>query len=299
MDRPAVVVVGSANMDLIAMAPVLPSPGETVLGTDFAMMPGGKGANQAIAVARAGGSCTFLGAIGSDSFGVTLTARLAASGVDTSQLRVVYGRSGVALITVNAVGENAIVVTPGATAAFTALTEAELSAVRRADVLVAQLEIPIHTVLQAARAAREAGTRMVLNAAPARDLPGELFELVDLLVVNEVEARAITGKGRDEPAALLSVVPRAVLTLGRDGAWYGDRDGTELRIPAVPVDVVDSTGAGDAFTGALAVAWGEGRDLVDAVRWATAAGAACVRRLGASVAMPVRSDIDTLHQSAP
>jgi ribokinase len=299
VDRPAVVVVGSANMDLIAMAPALPSPGETVLGTDFAMMPGGKGANQAIAVARAGGSCTFLGAIGSDSFGVTLTARLAASGVDTSQLRVVYGTSGVALVTVNSAGENAIVVTPGATAAFTALTEGELSTVRRADVLVAQLEIPIHTVVQAARAAREAGTRVVLNAAPARDLPAELFELVDLLVVNEVEARAITGKGRDEPGALLSVVPRAVLTLGRDGAWYGDRDGSELRVPAVPVDVVDTTGAGDAFTGALAVAWAEGRDLVDAVRWATAAGAACVRRLGASVAMPGRSDIDALHQSAP
>jgi ribokinase len=298
VDRPAVVVVGSANMDLIAMAPTLPSPGETVLGTHFAMMPGGKGANQAIAVARAGGSCIFLGAIGSDSFGVTLTARLAASGVDTSQLRVVYGTSGVALVTVNATGENAIVVTPGATAAFTTLTEGELSAVRRADVLVTQLEIPIHTVVQAARAAREAGTRVVLNAAPARDLPGELFELVDLLVVNEVEARAISGKGRDDPGALLSVVPRAVLTLGRDGAWYGDRDGTELRVPAVPVDVVDSTGAGDAFTGALAVAWGEGRDLVDAVRWATAAGAACVRRLGASVAMPGRSDIDALHQSA-
>ncbi|GAB3800752.1 ribokinase [Micromonospora zhanjiangensis] len=299
MDRPSVVVVGSANMDLIGMAPTLPSPGETVLGSDFAMLPGGKGANQAIAVARAGGRCTFLGAVGSDSFGVTLTARIAASGVDTGQLRVVYGSSGVALVMVSASGENAIVVTPGANAAFTALTEAELSAVRRADVLVAQLEVPIGTVLQAARAARAAGTRVVLNAAPARDLPAELFEVVDVLVVNEVEARAITGRGRDDPAALLSVVPRAVLTLGRDGAWYGDRDGTELRLPAVPVEVVDSTGAGDAFTGALAVAWGEGRDLVDAVRWAGAAGAACVRRLGASVALPGRADIDALYRPEP
>ncbi|MFD0823592.1 PfkB family carbohydrate kinase, partial [Micromonospora zhanjiangensis] len=141
-------------MDLIGMAPTLPSPGETVLGSDFAMLPGGKGANQAIAVARAGGRCTFLGAVGSDSFGVTLTARIAASGVDTGQLRVVYGSSGVALVMVSASGENAIVVTPGANAAFTALIEAELSAVRRADVLVAQLEVPIGTVLQAARAAR-------------------------------------------------------------------------------------------------------------------------------------------------
>jgi ribokinase len=290
-----VVVVGSANMDLIAKAPRLPQPGETVLGTDFAMVAGGKGANQAIAVARAGGSCTFLGAIGSDSFGVTLTARVGAAGVDTSLLRVVYGGSGVALVAVNDAGENAILVSPGANAAFTSLTDGELDAVRRADVLVAQLEIPLATVVQAARAAREAGTRVVLNAAPAEPLPAELAEVVDLLVVNEVEARTIAGCGREDPGALLSVVPRAVLTLGGDGSWYGDRDGTSARVPAVPVRVVDSTGAGDAFTGALAVAWGEGRDILDAVRWAGAAGAACVRRLGASVALPTRAEIDQLY----
>lgn len=296
MDRPRVVVMGSANMDLVAVAPVLPAPGETVLGSEFVMTPGGKGANQAIAAARAGGSCVFLGAIGSDSFGVTLKARIGASGVDIAQLRVVYGASGVALVTVDAAGDNTIVVTPGANAEFTALTEPELSAVRAADVLVAQLEIPVQTVIEAARAAREAGTRVVLNAAPAQRLPGELFEAVDLLVVNEVEARAITGRGREDAAALLSVVPRAVLTCGADGAVYVDRDGAVVHVPAVRVDAVDSTGAGDAFTGALAVAWAEGRDLVDSVRWASAAGAACARRLGAAVALPMRSDIDALYQ---
>jgi ribokinase len=163
-----VVVVGSANMDLVATAPALPAPGETLLGTDFVMVPGGKGANQAIAAARAGASCAFLGAIGSDSFGVTLQARIAGSGVDTSQLRVVYGASGVALVMVNADGENAILVTPGANGSLTALTEAELATVREADVLVAQVEIPVETVTEAALAARAAGTRVILNAAPAR-----------------------------------------------------------------------------------------------------------------------------------
>ncbi|SCE77098.1 ribokinase [Micromonospora coriariae] len=295
MPQTRVVVVGSANMDLVAMAPALPRPGETMLGTDFVMVPGGKGANQAVAAARAGASSAFLGAIGSDAFGVTLRARITAAGVDTGQLRVVYGASGVALVMVNAQGENAIVVTPGANDALTGLTEEELATVRGADVLVAQLEIPVQTVASAAVAARAAGTRVILNAAPARDLPPELLAAVDLLVVNEGEAQAFTGRGRDEPRALLDLVPRAVLTLGGEGAWYVDREGTEVHVPAVRVDVVDSTAAGDAFTAALAVGWGEGRDLVDAVRWASAAGAACVRRLGASVALPRRAEIDELY----
>ena len=295
MPQTRVVVVGSANMDLIGMAPALPRPGETVLGGDFVMLPGGKGANQAIAAARAGASCAFLGAIGSDAFGVTLKARITAAGVDTSQLRVVYGASGVALVMVNADGENAILVTPGANGAFTGLTEGELAAVREADVLVAQLEVPVETVTEAAVAARAAGTRVVLNAAPARQVPADLLAAVDLLVVNEGEAHALTGRGRDDPGALLALVPRAVLTLGGEGAWYVDRDGAAVHVPAVKVDVVDSTAAGDAFTAALAVAWGEGRDLLDAVHWAAAAGAACVRRLGASVALPRRYEIDELY----
>ncbi|WP_433121466.1 ribokinase [Micromonospora sp. CA-246542] len=295
MSPTRVVVVGSANMDLVAMAPSLPRPGQTMLGTDFVMVPGGKGANQAIAAVRAGASCTFLGAIGSDAFGVTLRARITAAGVDTGHLRVVYGTSGVALVMVNGQGENAIVVTPGANDALVGLTDEELATVREADVLVAQLEVPVPTVTAAALAARAAGTRVVLNAAPARDLPPELLEAVDLLVVNEGEAQAFTGRGRDDPRALLDLVPRAVLTLGDAGAWYVDREGAEVHVPAIRVDVVDSTAAGDAFTAALAVGWGEGRDVVDAVRWAAAAGAACVRKLGASVALPQRAEIDALY----
>lgn len=291
MQRPRVVVVGSANMDLVATAGALPRPGETVLGEDFAMGPGGKGANQAIAAARAGAATMFLGAIGSDSFGVTINGRLAASGVDTSLMRVVYGASGVAVIMVGSGGENSIVVTPGANSAFTALTEAELTAVRDADVLVAQLEIPIETVTAAAVAARRHGTRVILNAAPARPLPGELLDAVDLLVVNELEAQAISGHGRDDPAALLGCVTRAVLTVGADGAFYV-AEGSVTHVPAFAVRAVDSTAAGDAFTAALAVAWAEGRDLPDAVRWASAAGAVCVGKLGASISLPTRAEID-------
>ncbi|MEU5945511.1 ribokinase [Micromonospora sp. NPDC047465] len=298
MRQTRVVVVGSANMDLVGTAPALPRPGETLLGTGFVMVPGGKGANQAIAAARAGASCAFLGAIGSDAFGVTLRARIAAAGVDTDQLRTTYGMSGVALVMVNAEGENAILVTPGANASMTHLTEPELAAVRSADVLLAQLEIPVGTVTRAAVAARAAGSRVVLNAAPAVPVPPELFAATDLLVVNETEAQALTGRGRDDPSALLDLVPRAVLTLGAQGAWYGDRDGTAVHVPAVKVDVVDSTATGDAFTAALAVAWGEGRDLVDAVRWAAAAGAACARRLGASSALPSRAEIEELYTPA-
>ncbi|MEH1016566.1 ribokinase [Micromonospora sp. CPCC 206060] len=295
MDRTRVVVVGSANMDLVATAPRLPDRGEMALGSDFVMVAGGKGANQAIAASRAGAACTLLGAIGSDSFGVTLKARMAGAGVDTDQLRVVYGSSGVALVMVDGDGQSAVLVTPGANASFTGLTGSELDVIRRADVLVAQLETPVETVTEAALAARSAGTRVLLNAAPVREVPADLLATVDLLVAKERHAPAIVGAVPDVRAALLDLVPRVALTLGGRGAWYGDRDGTAVHIPAVKVDVVDSTASGDAFTGALAVAWGEGRDLVPAVAWATAAGAACARRLGASVALPHRAEIDELY----
>jgi ribokinase len=292
---PRIIIAGSAHMDVVGLAERLPLPGETVLGDSFVMNPGGKGANQAIAAARAGGDTTFLGAIGSDSFGVTINARLTASGVDTRHVRTSYGASGVAVIMVDRAGENSILVSPGANNTFTRLTAAERRAIERADVLVCQQEIPPETVLEAAHAARAGGTRVVLNAAPARTLAPDLLAAVDLLVVNEVEAQAITGHSEPDMDALLTVVPRVVLTLGGEGAWYAERDGRSERVPPFRVEVADTTAAGDAFTGALAVAWGEGRDLVDAVRWASAAGAACVRKVGAYNALPTRADIDALY----
>jgi len=291
------VVAGSANMDLVGVAPRLPLPGETVLGDDFMMAAGGKGANQAIAAARAGGHAVFLGAIGSDSFGVTLNARIKAAGVDTAHLRTSYGVSGVAVIMVDRGGENSILVAPGANASFTDLTASEERVIGDGDVLLCQQEIPVGTVVAAARAARAGGTRMILNAAPARELPAELLENVDLLVVNEVEAQAVTGRSAPDTAALLELVPRVVLTLGAGGSRYAERDGRDEHVPAFPIQAADTTAAGDAFTGALAVAWGEGRDLVEAVRWANAAGAACARKMGASNALPTRAEIDEIYRS--
>jgi ribokinase len=296
---PRIIVAGSANMDVVGLAERLPLPGETVLGDGFVMNPGGKGANQAIAAARAGGDTTFLGAIGSDAFGVTINARLTASGVDTRHLRTTYGASGVAVIMVDRAGENSILVSPGANSTFTGLTTEERRTIERGDVLVCQQEIPLETVLEAALAARAGGTRVVLNAAPARTLAPELLAAIDLLVVNEVEARAITGHPEPDMDALVALVPRVVLTLGGEGAWFAERDGRSERVPPFRVDVLDTTAAGDAFTGALAVAWGEGRDLVDAVRWASAAGAACVRKVGAFAALPTRADIEALYTSSP
>jgi ribokinase len=295
--KPRVAVVGSANMDLVGLASRLPAPGETVLGDDFVMTPGGKGANQAIAAARAGGDCVFLGALGSDSFGVTINARLTAAGVDVSAVRTSYGSSGVAVIMVDRAGENAILVSPGANRTFVNLSDAEKTLIADADVLVCQQEIPAATVTEAARAAQAGSTRVLLNAAPARELSPELLAAVDLLVVNEGEARSITGATDPEVGRLLEVVPRVVLTLGGAGAWYADRDGTSVKVPSFPVEVVDTTAAGDAFCGALAVAWGEDRDLADAVRWASAAGAACVRKLGAYPSLPTRADIEALYNS--
>ena len=292
---PRIVVAGSANMDLVGLAERLPLPGETVLGDDFMMTPGGKGANQAIAAARAGGRTVFLGAIGSDSFGVTINARLTSAGVDTGKLRTSYGASGVAVIMVDRTGENSILVAPGANSTFRGLTADEQRVIADGDVLLSQLEIPIETVTAAARAARSGGTRTVLNAAPARALPAELLDNVDLLVVNELEAQAITGRDKPDVAALLDLVPRVVLTLGGAGSRYADRDGTDEHIPAYAVKVADTTAAGDAFTGALAVAWGEGRPLVEAVRWANAAGAVKVQRVGASNSLPSRAEIDALY----
>jgi ribokinase len=292
---PRIVVVGSANMDVVGLAERLPLPGETVLGDDFVMQPGGKGANQAIAATRAGGECVFLGAIGSDAFGVTINARLTASGVDTAHVRTSYGVSGVAVIMVDRAGENSILVSPGANRTFVDLSPAERAVIAAGDVLLCQQEIPVETVIAAALAGQDGGTRVVLNAAPARQLPAELLAAVDLLVVNEVEAEAITGSREPDMDALLAVVPRVVLTLGGAGSWYADRDGVSERVAAYRVEAADTTAAGDAFCGALAVAWGEGRDLVDAVRWANAAGAACVRKVGASNSLPTRAEIDALY----
>ncbi|SCL45276.1 ribokinase [Micromonospora citrea] len=300
-----VVVVGSANLDLVVTAPQLPRPGETVLGEDFRTVPGGKGANQAVAAARAGARCAFVGAVGADEFGQRLRDNLVGAGVDVAGLRTVPGPSGVALIAVDRAAENFILVAPGANAALTDLDAADAAAIGAADVLLLQLEVPLPTVVAAAGLARAGGTTVVLNAAPAAPLPAELLGLVDVLVVNEHEAAVVAEADSAEPRvlldALLERVPRAVLTLGARGAAYADRSGLRLEIAAPRIEAVDTTAAGDAFTGALAVGWAERGGPVDAdtvsavLRWACAAGAACAQRPGASTALPERAAIEALY----
>jgi ribokinase len=296
-----VLVVGSVNLDLVVTAATLPRPGETVLGGELMMVPGGKGANQAAAAARAGASCRFVGAVGADTFAPTLRQGLLDAGVDVGLLRTAPGASGTALIAVDGAGENLIVVAPGANAAMTGLDERDLAAIAAADVLLCQLEIPVGTVAQALAAARAAGTAAILNAAPALALPPELLDDVDLLVVNQLEAQAVAGitGGPDELLdELLRRVGRVVMTLGARGALFGDRAGLRLQVPAPRIDAVDTTAAGDAFAGALAVAWAEGRPELAALRWACTAGAICAERPGASSALPTRDEIDAKFVSA-
>jgi ribokinase len=299
---PRVAILGSANMDLVATADHLPAAGETVLGRDFATIGGGKGANQAVAAARAGGDCVMIAAVGDDAFGPVLRSGLDAAGVDTRLVRTVSGPSGVALIAVDRHGENQILVAPGANATLDKLSGDELAAVTDAQALVCQLETPISAITQAARAAHAAGVPVVLNAAPARELPAELLDAVDLLVVNQGEAATVAGRpgaSVDELIdALLETVPRVTVTLGAAGVAYADRDRVRVWVPAPVIEAVDTTAAGDAFVGAMTVAWLEGRAIGDALRWGCAAGAAAATSAGAASSIPERAAIDELYAAA-
>lgn len=281
----SVVIVGSGNVDLVSQVERIPSPGETVLSTGFATHAGGKGNNQATAAARAGAVTTFIGAFGDDDNGARLRASLTDSGV-RPLVRTSNEPTGTAMITVAPTGENAIVVNAGANATLTDLTPEERSAIAGADLVLLQLEIPLETVVAAARIA---SGRVVLNAAPAMALPEELLSAVDLLVVNEHEAAFLGGSDH-----LLTMVPALVVTLGAKGALIRTSD-TTTEVPGITVDVVDTTGAGDTFCGALVAALDERKSLDDAVRFATVASALSVRRAGAVPAIPTREEIDDFH----
>ncbi|WP_214324694.1 ribokinase [Nonomuraea sediminis] len=287
-------VFGSANMDLVAYVAQAPKRGETVTGRAFRTVPGGKGANQAIAAARAGTEVAFLGAVGDDSFGTEIRATLAEAGVDVAGLRRVEGPSGIAHIVVDDEGGNSIIVVPGANGTITGPSSDDLAVIARSQALLLQLELPMEAVIGAAEAARVGGAQVVLTPAPARPLPDELLEAVTLIVPNEHEAAALTGAADSETALdeLLKKVPEVVITLGSEGALYGSRSGDRLRVPAVPVHAVDTTAAGDTFVGALAVARTEGKPPADALLFASAAAALSVQREGASTSMPTRQEID-------
>jgi len=303
-----VTVVGSLNTDLVITAPHLPQTGETVTGGEFATFPGGKGANQAVAAARLGASVAMVGAVGSDGFGRQLRDGLLQNGVDVTHVSVIeHTASGVALITVDPRGQNTIVVAPGANGKLTpAHVEAARQAIAGSEVLLLQLEIPLGCVGRAAQLARQGGARVVLDPAPAppEPLPEGLLRLVDVINPNEVEARALTGiDAADERGAraaaeqLLALGCRtAVVKLGARGAFVASGALRRL-LPAVPVEAVDTTAAGDAFAGALAVALAEGADLVTAVRLANVAGAVAVTRMGAQPSMPTRAEVEAFARA--
>ncbi|MGW0392355.1 ribokinase [Streptomyces sp. NPDC003042] len=298
----AIAVLGSTNMDLVAYVPKAPRLGETVTGRELRTLPGGKGANQAVAAARLGGEVVMIGAVGADEFGVRLRAALAAAGVETTALRTVEGASGTAHITVDDDGANSIIVIPGANARVTALEAGDDARIGAADCLLLQLELPLDAVLAGALAARAHGVRTILTPAPAPGappsgswgtLPAELLAATDLLVPNEHEAAALTGltDARQAAEALLQDVPEVVITLGAAGSLYAARGREPLTVPAPRVRAVDTTAAGDTFVGALAVALGEGRPMPEALTWASSAAALSVQRPGAQASMPTRAEL--------
>jgi ribokinase len=290
-----VFVLGSINQDFILKVERRPNPGETVTNAELSTGSGGKGANQAAAAALLGASVTFLGRVGDDEFGEPLVRALGEKGIDTTLIERASGAStGAAFITVTPDGENAITVAPGANRSLTPEdVDAASEAIRDARVLVAQMEIPVETVLQAVEVAAEMGTRTLVNLAPIFEIPHELLERLDPLVVNEHEAAFLLGSEVEGVDGALSAVSRllslgsrsAVITVGEAGAVFANGESTG-HLPAPKVDVVDTTGAGDAFVGALAVQLARGVPLEEAVAYAVRAGAAAVTKEGAQGALP-------------
>ncbi len=298
----SVLVFGSINMDLVARTPRLPSPGETLTGHAFETIPGGKGANQAVAVARLGVPVQMVGRVGNDTFGQTLLAGLQADGVGGDRiLQDSTTHSGIALISVDDTSENTIIVIPGANGRVDETDVKRLEEVLpQAQVLLLQLEIPLPAVVAAASAAKQSGVTVILDPAPARtDLPAELYPLVDILTPNQVEAAQLVGfpvTDRDSAIAAAKVlqgrgVTTVIVKLGKQGALCLSADGT-FDIPSFPVTAVDTVAAGDAFNGGLAAGLAEGQLLPDATTQATAVAALSVTRAGAQPSLPTRSELD-------
>jgi len=303
-----VVVFGSINMDLVARTPRLPSAGETLTGEHFFTAPGGKGANQAVAAARLGAPTRMVGRVGGDVFGETLRQGLRDDGVDVASVATAQEQpSGVALITVDATGENTIIVVPGANGTLGADDLAHLDdALSEARVLLLQLEVPLAAVSEAARRAHERGVAVVLDPAPARPLPAELYAATAILTPNAGEAATLVGFELDDDAAIRRAAEvllergagSVVIKLGADGAYYHD-GARGLFVPSYKVTAVDTVAAGDAFNGGLAAALHDGRPFEQAVRWGIAAGALAVTKAGAQPALPRRAALFALLNASP
>ena len=301
MEKNRILVIGSSNTDMTVRSATLPKPGETVLGGDFRMGPGGKGANQAVAARLLGGEVTFVCKLGRDMFGEGASKHYESCGLDTSKILWSDKPSGVALITVDSKAENSIVVASGANADMT-VTDIDSVAdiIKSSGILLLQLEIPMDTVVHAAEIAYNAGVQVALNPAPAAVLPAELLKCVSILIPNETEASAISGIDINnfETAAAAAErlkgmgVREVIITMGSRGSVVCDGDCTF--VPAVKVNAVDTTAAGDTFCGGVCVALSEGKDLLEAVKFATAASSIAVQRPGAQDSIPNRCEVDKL-----
>lgn len=281
-----VVVVGSANADLVVSVARRPGPGETVLGSDTEVLPGGKGANTAVAAAKLGARVSLLAAVGDDAYGHMLLDSLASAGIDTGSIHTSERPTGVAYIFVTPDGENSILVSPGANSAL----GPDDVRIDDGKVLVASLEVPLPTIEHAVAVAASRGIRVVVNVSPPAELSPQTLAVLDPIVVNEHEAAQLLGRDSD-PRRLLELGPRsAVVTLGARGALVISREGVE-EIESPQVEVMDTTGAGDAFTGALAARLASGADLVAAARFAVKVAAISVTRRGAQPSYPTVDEI--------
>ena len=295
MHKAKIVVIGSSNTDMTIKGDRLPKPGETVLGGEFRMGPGGKGANQAVAAQRLGADVSFICKVGRDIFGDNAIAGYQKEGIDCSHILRSDKASGTALILVDGNAENCIAVAPGANADLTPEdVDSVADVIRSADYLILQLEIPVESVLRAAKIAHEAGVYVILNPAPACHLPDELFGYISLITPNQTESALLSGIEDNLDAAVERLmqlgVKDVVVTLGSKGSLVIS-EGAKTLVPSLKVKAVDTTAAGDTFCGALCVALSEGCSLVDAAGFATKASALTVQKMGAQDSIPFRSDI--------
>jgi ribokinase len=304
-----IVVVGSINTDLVAVAGKFPASGETVMGKDFQIHPGGKGANQAVAVARLGHPVQLIGRLGDDVFGARLKTYLETAGVDIKGVAISEGASGVAMIVLSNAGENSIVVAPGANARVTPDDIAKnFEQIRRAGVVLAQLEIPLETVEYLATVCAREKVPLILDPAPARDLPADLFKHIAWFTPNEVEAAFFTGGDSanaegSEPAAMAKAILRkgcdaVLLKLGSKGAYVASRTEPGTFLPAFVVKAVDTTAAGDAFNGGFATGLMLGKSPVESARFAAAVAGVSVTRAGAQPSMPAMPEVEALLEEA-
>ncbi|MEJ1238617.1 ribokinase [Chryseolinea sp. T2] len=295
-----IIVVGSSNTDMVIKTESFPKPGETLMGGEFFLFPGGKGANQAVAAARLEGQVTLIAKIGKDLFGEKARAQFSNEGIVTDYIHVDEKHpSGVALITVDGKGENTIVVAAGSNGTLSPADVKKGAALFSTDTLVLmQLEIPLETVTYTAELAKSRGATVILNPAPARTLPGDLLSNVSIITPNRTEAETLSGiRVHDTPSATEAAkwfqkkgIATVIITLGKQGAFVSDNNGSRM-IDAPEVQAVDSTAAGDIFNGALAVALSEGSTIDDAVRLANRAAALSVTRMGAQSSAPYKHEL--------